>query len=72
MQSNFYIKKINNYCAGGSGEEFILGSLHSTQGQPPEKRITKALEASCYFDNYSEPPLNIVYQAKTEEINNDT
>lgn len=37
------------FAAIGSGEDFALGSLHSTLGQPPLQRVLTALEAAERF-----------------------
>ncbi len=39
----------SGFAAIGSGEDFALGSLHSTAGQPPQKRVLTALEAAERF-----------------------
>lgn len=38
------------YDANGSGQWFALGSLHSTEGLPPQIRIEKALSAAAHFN----------------------
>jgi ATP-dependent protease HslVU (ClpYQ) peptidase subunit len=39
----------SGFAAIGSGEDFALGSLHSTAGQPPLQRVLTALEAAERF-----------------------
>ncbi len=39
----------SGFAAIGSGEDFALGSLHSTAGQPPRQRILTALMAAERF-----------------------
>jgi ATP-dependent protease HslVU (ClpYQ) peptidase subunit len=39
----------SGFAATGSGEDFALGSLHSTTGQPPLHRVLSALEAAERF-----------------------
>jgi len=38
------------FAAIGSGSEYALGSLFETQGEPPEKRIRKAMLCAAAFD----------------------
>ncbi len=45
-----------NYNAVGCGSDIALGSMHSTDGQPPQTRIKKALEAASKFSNGVAPP----------------
>lgn len=40
----------DDFAAIGSGEDFALGSLHSTQGINPESRVTLAIEAAMRFN----------------------
>ena len=54
----------DEYIAIGCGTEYALGSLHATKGQPPEKRLTAALEASAYFCEGVRPPFHIVKMSK--------
>jgi hypothetical protein len=46
--------------ACGCGEDIALGSLYSTQEQPPKERILKALEAAERFNAGVRRPFNIV------------
>lgn len=39
----------SGFAAIGSGEDFALGSLHSTRGRPPLERVLAALEAAERF-----------------------
>jgi ATP-dependent protease HslVU (ClpYQ) peptidase subunit len=39
-------RPVNAYAAAGSGNSFALGSLFSTEGQPPEERVRTALSAA--------------------------
>lgn len=50
----------DEYVAIGSGTEYALGSLHTSKGQPPEKRIKAALEAAAYFCDGVRPPFYVV------------
>lgn len=47
--------------AAGSGAFYALGSLYSTldMGLSPEQRITMAIEAACYYDADSLPPIHL-------------
>lgn len=53
------IKMRDKMTAVGSGEEFALGSLASTEGEPTE-RIEKALRAASRFNPYVREPFNVV------------
>lgn len=59
IQSDYSVLKYSDgYCCTGCGEEYALGSLHTTKDSelPPEDRVTRALEAAAYFsDGVSEP-----------------
>lgn len=61
----FYITKngtvfeIDDCCAIGSGECEALGSLLSTEGEPCEERIKKAIRASAANDIYVDYPIVI-------------
>ena len=48
------------YIAIGCGTEYALGSLHTTKGQKPEKRIKAALDAASYFCEGVRPPFHVV------------
>lgn len=48
--SALYVIEIEDYRALGSGEDFAMGSLASTVGEPVEKRLLKAVLAAKHFD----------------------
>lgn len=48
------------YAALGCGEEFALGSLHSSYNESPENRVKMALEASAYHCTKVCEPFNII------------
>lgn len=54
----------DEFIAIGSGTEYALGSLYTTKGKQPEKRIWEALEASAYFCEGVRPPFHIVSSKK--------
>ena len=55
ISGNATVIEIDDYCAIGSGECEAIGSLLSTEGEPCEERIKKAIKASAA----SEPKLGI-------------
>lgn len=57
VQEDFSVlEPMDGYAAAGSGESFCMGSLYSTKGMPPDKRIKLALEAAAHHDpNVSAP-----------------
>ncbi len=53
VQEDFSVlEPSDNYAAAGSGENFCIGSLHSTKylKMHPEKRVRLALEAAAHHD----------------------
>jgi ATP-dependent protease HslVU (ClpYQ) peptidase subunit len=63
IESDFQVGESSlKYDACGSGEEFALGSLHSTEGTKysPQERIRKALQAASQFSVGVAPPYYIV------------
>ncbi len=58
------------YDACGSGEEFALGSLHSTEGTEltPIERIHKALQAATQFSVGVAPPYTILNTKNNEVV----
>jgi len=52
------------YSAIGCGQDFALGSLYVTEGQPPENRVRTALETAAYFSAGVRPPFLIERIAK--------
>ena len=52
----------DNYAASGCGADLALGSLYSTKGQSPQKRIKTALEASERFNAGVRGPFVITSQ----------
>lgn len=51
------VMEIDDYVAIGSGSQEALGSLLSTEGQNPKKRIVKAIKASAANDIYVDYPI---------------
>ena len=49
--------EIDDYVAIGSGSQEAIGSLLSTEGQNPRKRIVKAIKASAASDIYVDYPI---------------
>ncbi|WP_299831610.1 hypothetical protein [uncultured Metabacillus sp.] len=63
ISSDFQVgESFDNYSACGCGEDFALGSLHSTEGTnlTPEERILKALQAASQFSTGVAPPYYIL------------
>ncbi len=52
-------ENVDGYAACGCGEDIALGSLHSTVGQPPKKRIEMALKAAERFSGGVRAPFHI-------------
>jgi ATP-dependent protease HslVU (ClpYQ) peptidase subunit len=48
------------FIAIGSGTEYALGSLYTTKGRDPEKRVIEALKASAHFCEGVRAPFHIV------------
>jgi ATP-dependent protease HslVU (ClpYQ) peptidase subunit len=59
IAGNGTVMEIDDYCAIGSGECEAIGSLLSTEGEPPEERIKKAIKASAANDIYVDYPIVI-------------
>ena len=59
ISSNGTVIEIDDYCTIGSGECEAVGSLLSTEGDPPEERIKKAIKASAANDLYVDYPIVI-------------
>jgi hypothetical protein len=53
-------EELIGFDAVGCGENIALGSLYSTEGQPPKERILKALEAAERFSAGVRRPFNVV------------
>lgn len=64
ISKNATVLEIDDFCAIGSGECEAIGSLLSTEGEPCEERIKKAIKASAASDIYVDYPIII---ANTEE-----
>ena len=64
ISGNGTVMEIDDYCAIGSGECEAIGSLLSTEGEPSEERIKKAIKASAANDIYVDYPIVI---ADTED-----
>jgi hypothetical protein len=59
ISGNGTVIEIDDYCAIGSGECEAIGSLLSTEGEPTEERIKKAIKASAANDIYVDYPIVI-------------
>jgi ATP-dependent protease HslVU (ClpYQ) peptidase subunit len=57
IQSDFsFLRSISGEYAVGSGQDYALGSLRSTRGQEPEKRLIEALATAAeYVVSVGEP-----------------
>lgn len=66
ISGNGTVIEIDDYCAIGSGECEAIGSLLSTEGESPEKRIKKAIKASAANDIYVDYPIVITDTESTE------
>ena len=63
VESDFQVgESLDNYAACGSGEDFALGSLATTEGLglSPEERIRVALQAASKFSVSVAPPYQII------------
>ena len=58
--------EINDYVAIGSGSNEAIGSLLSTEGQNPKKRIVKAIKSSAASDIYVDYPIILTDTESTE------
>ncbi|MCR5456943.1 MAG: hypothetical protein K6F14_02580 [Clostridiales bacterium] len=61
------VLEIDDYVAIGSGKFEAIGSLLSTEGQPTQERIIKAIKASATSDIYVDYPI-IISNTKTTEF----
>ena len=59
ISDNGTVIEVDDYCAIGSGECEAIGSLLSTEGEPCEERIKKAIKASAANDIYVDYPIII-------------
>ena len=59
ISGNGTVIEVDDYCAIGSGECEAIGSLLSTEGEPCEERIKKAIKASAANDIYVDYPIVI-------------
>ena len=63
LQSDYSITRCaRRIYAVGSGQEYALGSLHSTAHLPPEERVRVALEAAAEFSPTVAGPFDIIRQ----------
>ena len=60
------VMEIDDYVAIGSGSQEALGSLLSTEGQNPKKRLVKAIKASAANDIYVDYPIILSDTEKCE------
>ena len=66
ISGNATVIEIDDYVAIVSGECEAIGSLLSTEGEPSEERIKKAIKASAASDIYVDYPIVITDTEKTE------
>lgn len=59
LAKDLSVFEVENFLAKGSGSEYALGSLHTTKGEEPIKRLLKALNAAIKFDLYVNYPVYI-------------
>ena len=57
INSDLSVLEIEDYVAIGSGAQEAIGSLLSTEGQNPKKRIVKAIKSSAASDIYVDYPI---------------
>jgi ATP-dependent protease HslVU (ClpYQ) peptidase subunit len=58
--------EIDDMCAIGSGESEAIGSLLSTEGKSPRRRLITAIKSAAAHDIYIDYPIVIADTAKTE------
>jgi hypothetical protein len=66
ISGNGTVIEVDDYCAIGSGECEAIGSLLSTEGEPCEERIKKAIKASAANDIYVDYPIVMTDTENTE------
>ena len=66
INSDLAVIEVNDYVAIGSGADQAIGSLLSTEGQSPKRRIVKAIKASAACDIYVDYPIILTDTDKTE------
>ena len=71
IEDDYQVAEVfENYASCGCGFDLALGSLFSTEGQEPEKRVRMALEAAAKFSAGVSPPFNIKILSGREELTN--
>lgn len=65
--SDCSVIEVDDYVAIGSGANEAIGSLLSTDGEDPKKRIVKAIKASAASDIYVDYPI-ILVDTETSEF----
>ena len=71
IESDYQVgESFDNYASCGSGQDFALGSLHSTEGLglSPEERIRLALQAATKFSVGVGAPYYIVNTANSDVV----
>lgn len=59
LEDNFgVIEPESGFTAMGSGEDLAMGSLHTTRGDRPKRRVRAALEAASAYDIHVGGPLH--------------
>ena len=67
INSDLAVIEVDDYIAIGSGANEAIGSLHSTVGQDPVRRIIKAIKSSVANDIYVDYPI-IISDTETTEF----
>jgi hypothetical protein len=60
VEDDFAVLPCEKFCAVGCGVSVALGSLYSTEGQKPQKRIITALEAASTFTTGVRAPFHLI------------
>jgi hypothetical protein len=69
VHSDYQVTEMaEGYVAIGCGEQFALGSLHSTQHEGVMRRVTMALEAAEYFCTGVRAPFTILSVGGHDEV----
>ena len=66
INSDLSVIEVDDYVAIGSGANEAIGSLLSTEGQSPRKRIVKASKSSAASDIYVDYPIILTDTSKCE------
>lgn len=66
INSDLSVIEVDDYVAIGSGANEAIGSLLSTEGQSPRRRIVKAIKSSAASDIYVDYPIILTDTDKCE------